>query len=112
MVDLDKLREKIVCPQFGDEDYGEWGTLKLEQRKAIRDLIKMVKTEQEANKSLENIIVKQDKTIGALEEELIDIYIWEYAYTEEESLRTIKDLKDEANETQQTMNKTKNKSKS
>lgn len=112
MVDLDKLREKIACPQFGDEDYGEWGTLRLEQRKAIRDLIKMVKIEQEANKPLENIIVNQDKIIGVLEEELINVYTWEYAWTKEESLGRIKELKDEINPTQQTKNKTKNKSKS
>lgn len=36
---LEILRDKIKCPQFGDIEYGEWGALKLEQRKAIKDLI-------------------------------------------------------------------------
>ena len=37
--DLQDLREKIACPQLGDDHYGEWGALPLEVRKAINYLI-------------------------------------------------------------------------
>ena len=37
--DLQDLREKIACPQLGDDHYGEWGALPLEVRKAINFLI-------------------------------------------------------------------------
>ena len=37
--DLDNIREKIACPQLGDDHYGEWGALPLEVRKAINFLI-------------------------------------------------------------------------
>ena len=37
--DLQDLREKIACPQLGDDHFGEWGALPLEVRKAINYLI-------------------------------------------------------------------------
>lgn len=37
--DLEEIREKIACPQFGDNYYGEWGALRLEQRETILRLI-------------------------------------------------------------------------
>lgn len=37
--DLEEIREKIACPQFGDNHYGEWGALRLEQRETILRLI-------------------------------------------------------------------------
>lgn len=36
--EINELREKVRCPQFGYEDYGQWGALRLEQRLAIRRL--------------------------------------------------------------------------
>lgn len=36
---IEKIRRAIECPQFGNENYGEWGTLNLEQRKYIRKLL-------------------------------------------------------------------------
>lgn len=46
---LQSIREKIACPQFGDNHYGEWGTLNLNQRRTIRgllDYIEMLKAER------------------------------------------------------------------
>lgn len=37
--DLEEIREKIACPQFGDNHYGEWGALRLEQRETILRLV-------------------------------------------------------------------------
>ena len=35
----EKIRKAIECPQFGNETYGEWGALTLEQRKYIKRLL-------------------------------------------------------------------------
>lgn len=35
----EKIRKAIECPQFGNETYGEWGALNLEQRKYIKRLL-------------------------------------------------------------------------
>lgn len=35
----EKIRKAIECPQFGDDHYGEWGTLRLDQRKLIKRLL-------------------------------------------------------------------------
>jgi DNA replication initiation complex subunit (GINS family) len=35
----ERIRKSIECPQFGNETYGEWGALNLEQRKYIKRLL-------------------------------------------------------------------------
>ena len=35
----EKIRKAIECPQFGNETYGEWGALRLEQRVLIKRLL-------------------------------------------------------------------------
>lgn len=40
--ELKRIREYIACPQFGDENYGEWGILRLDQRKAILGLLEHI----------------------------------------------------------------------
>lgn len=35
----EKIRKAIECPQFGDSAYGEWGALRLDQRKLIKRLL-------------------------------------------------------------------------
>lgn len=35
----EKIRKAIACPQFGDETWGEWGILNLEQRRYIKRLL-------------------------------------------------------------------------
>ena len=35
----EKIRKAIECPQFGNETYGGWGILNLEQRKFIKRLL-------------------------------------------------------------------------
>lgn len=34
----EKIREYVACPQFGDVNYGAWGSLRFDQRKAIKEL--------------------------------------------------------------------------
>ena len=35
----DKIRKSIECPQFGNSSYGEWGALRIEQRRNIKRLL-------------------------------------------------------------------------
>lgn len=35
----DKIRKAIECPQFGYDHYGEWGALRLDQRRYIKRLL-------------------------------------------------------------------------
>lgn len=35
---IEKIREYIACPQFGDDHYGKWGALSIDQRAKIKEL--------------------------------------------------------------------------
>lgn len=37
--EIKEIREYIACPQFGDEHYGKWGALTLNQRIKIKQLL-------------------------------------------------------------------------
>ena len=37
--ELLRIREKISCPQLGDDHYGEWGALRADQRVTIERLL-------------------------------------------------------------------------
>ena len=41
--ELELVRRKIACPQFGDRGYGEWGILTLHQRQTIFRMIETIK---------------------------------------------------------------------
>lgn len=56
MKTLEEIREYISCPQLGDDHYGKWGALTLEQRKVIYDLINFVECDD-----LEITRLKQEK---------------------------------------------------
>ena len=51
-----QIRDFIRCPQFGDTKYGKWGTLKLEVRETLKDLV-------DALESAEYIIKNQQQRI-------------------------------------------------
>ena len=44
---LKEIREKISCPQFGNEHYGEWGILTLNQRRTIKRLLDFIEAQEE-----------------------------------------------------------------
>lgn len=63
----EKIREYVACPQFGDINYGAWGSLRFDQRKAIKDLCewaiyleKMLDKEMKKNKVPRGTNKKQD----------------------------------------------------
>ena len=35
----DKIRKSIECPEFGNSSYGEWGSLRIDQRRNIKRII-------------------------------------------------------------------------
>jgi hypothetical protein len=43
---LKEIREKISCPQFGNEHYGEWGILTLNQRRTIKRLLDFIEAQE------------------------------------------------------------------
>ena len=45
--ELKEIREKISCPQLGDEYYGEWGILTLNQRRTIKRLLDFIEAQEE-----------------------------------------------------------------
>ena len=50
---LTYVREKISCPQFGDDNYGEWGALSLSQRRIIKRLLDYSVGQEEVIKRLQ-----------------------------------------------------------
>lgn len=47
------VREKISCPQFGDDNYGEWGVLSLSKRRIIKRLLDYSVGQEEVIKQLQ-----------------------------------------------------------
>ena len=52
--ELEKIREKISCKQFGDDHYGEWGILTLNQRRTI---LRMIETIQYLDRAIEDAVI-------------------------------------------------------
>jgi len=61
----ERMRKAVECPQFGNIDYGEWGSLNLIQRKDIKRLLDEMDRADEYIKTLyfknENLQSKIDK---------------------------------------------------
>ncbi len=81
----DKIRKAIECPQFDYDHYGEWGALRLDQRKYIKRLLdeldsadayilKLYEENQQLKEQLE-----EDKDIELLDVALLsqsDNWLW------------------------------------
>ena len=61
--ELKEIREKISCPQFNDDHYGEWGILNVNQRLTIKRLLDLVDGQ-------EAYIKNQQAEIERLKEEI------------------------------------------
>lgn len=75
----DDIREKISCPQLGDDHYGEWGALPLGVRREICTLLELVEA--------------MDTRIRELEDELND-----EGATVDEFLKAFRELSQDAKE--------------
>lgn len=62
-----EIRENISCPQLGDNKYGKWGALRLEQRKCIYDLLNEIESADVVIKTLDKRI---SKAIEYIEDDL------------------------------------------
>ena len=62
--DIKEIREYIACPQFGDDHYGKWGALRLDQRQKIKSLLDYITNLQEENKRLKDNWEKMGKFIA------------------------------------------------
>ena len=73
--EIREIRDYISCPQFGDDYYGKWGTLRLDQRIKIKDLIDYITNLQEENERLQKLLdfeiernyLKQERIEKAIE---------------------------------------------
>ena len=52
--EIKEIREYIACPQFGDDHYGKWGALRLDQRIKIKQLLDYITNLQQENERLEH----------------------------------------------------------
>lgn len=57
----ENIRKKISCPQLGDDHYGEWGILNINQRRTIKRMLDFIDSQ-------ENYINRQQARIKELEE--------------------------------------------
>ena len=61
MVDiLTEVREKISCPQFGDDHYGEWGALPSSHRRTIKRLLDYSVGQEAEIERLRSVVDKTD----------------------------------------------------
>ena len=67
-----RIREKISCPQLGDDHYGEWGILNLNQRIAIKELLDFVDAQENYIKSLRAKIEELGKVFKNCDEYELD----------------------------------------
>ena len=64
---LEEIREKISCPQFGDDHYGEWGILNVNQRRTIKRLIDYMDGQENYIKSQQAEIEELHKRVAHLD---------------------------------------------
>lgn len=69
MIAIDKIKEYIKCPQFGDLEYGKWGALRLEQREAYKHLIDIIEGLEQEIENLKRINEEHKKLNGELRKE-------------------------------------------
>ena len=62
----ERIRKAIECPQFGDETYGEWGALNLEQRNLIKRLLNELDSADNCVKKLYLQNIKQKEVINKI----------------------------------------------
>lgn len=60
--ELKEIRQKISCPQLGDECYGEWGVLTKDQRFTIKRMLDYIAAQEEhINRQREEIDMLKEK---------------------------------------------------
>lgn len=79
MITIDKIKEYIKCPQFGDLEYGKWGALRLEQREAYKHLIDIIEGLEQEIENLKRINEEHKKLNGELrkENDALRTVIWQ-----------------------------------
>jgi len=73
MISIEEIKENIKCPQFGDVDYGKWGSLRVEQRIAYRDLINIVEEQDKVIKTITKQVSENEDTAIKLLKENVEL---------------------------------------
>lgn len=72
---LKEIREKISCPQLGDNHYGEWGILTKNQRFTIKRLLDLIESQEGYIRHLHSENERLKKTLGCIYTPKIEISI-------------------------------------
>lgn len=94
----EKVRKAIECPQFGNTYYGEWGALRLDQRRYIKRLLddlkgadvyilKLYKEKQELKEQLEASEKARKEAIEYIKNN--QLYEEEYDYNYDDELELL-----------------------
>jgi hypothetical protein len=102
----ENIRKKISCPQFGDDHYGEWGILNINQRRTIKRMLDFIDGQENYIKSqqaeiehlqleIENLQASKKALINGqltLQKEIEGIrdYVQEIMKTENKLLREVR----------------------
>lgn len=61
--EIKEIRDYIACPQFGDDYYGEWGALRLDQRRKIKSLLDYITNLEQENEELNRMCEIYSKSL-------------------------------------------------
>lgn len=74
----EEIREFIKCPQFGDIKYGKWGSLRLDVRQTLLNLININDSMDYIIKQQQQELQRKDNIINELKEYLkLEIAEWQ-----------------------------------
>lgn len=95
----EKIREYISCPQLGDNHYGKWGALRVEQRLLIKRLLDELDRADNYIKKvyLENQKLKEKVNQYENPEDMTLFYMW-LDTKAKDKLKQYKSVIDEVNE--------------
>ena len=65
--ELNIIRQNIACPQFGDDHYGAWGALRLDQRRAIKRMVDTITRQEEEIERLYRAVDNYEACLESVE---------------------------------------------
>lgn len=72
--EIKEIRDYIACPQLGDDYYGEWGALRLDQRLKIKSLLDCITNLQEENERLNDELKRLHNLLNSQAYQDLDNY--------------------------------------
>ena len=82
----ERIRKAIECPQFGNETYGEWGALNLEQRKYRKRLLNELDS---ADNCVKKLYLENQKQKKRIDKAIECLELWEIPKCDKSTMRGI-----------------------